>query len=159
MNKKGFTLVELIAVIAIIGIIALIATPNVVRLIDEGRKDKFIADAQEMISKAKYMIKLDKYKDNFTDESGCKVASYMDLGLNFKDDPDGNIYKYQGTKVKMCIEDNRNVYYVKTMSSGNNARGISDPSNNGWVKEECLKADNEESCNGSSKYDFIISIN
>ncbi|MGN0992587.1 MAG: type IV pilin protein, partial [Bacilli bacterium] len=30
MNKKGFTLIELIAVVVIMAIIALIATPNIV---------------------------------------------------------------------------------------------------------------------------------
>ncbi|MEI3529626.1 MAG: prepilin-type N-terminal cleavage/methylation domain-containing protein [Bacilli bacterium] len=38
-NKKGFTLVELLAVIAIIAIIGLIATPIVVQYVNEAKKD------------------------------------------------------------------------------------------------------------------------
>lgn len=37
MNKKGFTLVELLAVIVILAIIALIATPIILNVIDDAR--------------------------------------------------------------------------------------------------------------------------
>ena len=39
MNKKGFTLVELLAVIVILAIIALIATPIILGVIDNARKN------------------------------------------------------------------------------------------------------------------------
>ena len=45
MNKKGFTLVELLAVIVILAIIALIATPIVINVIGEARKG---ADARSV---------------------------------------------------------------------------------------------------------------
>ena len=37
-NKKGFTLVELLAVIVILAVIALIATPQVLGMIESARK-------------------------------------------------------------------------------------------------------------------------
>ena len=61
MNKKGFTLVELIAVVVIIGIISLLAAPNIVNLMDSSKKSEFVSDAKEFISRAKYMEKLEKY--------------------------------------------------------------------------------------------------
>ena len=39
MNKKGFTLIELLAVIVILAIIALIATPIILGIIDDARKE------------------------------------------------------------------------------------------------------------------------
>ena len=39
MNKKGFTLVELLAVIVILAIIALIATPIVINVVNESREN------------------------------------------------------------------------------------------------------------------------
>ena len=39
MNKKGFTLIELLAVIVILAIIALIATPIILGVIDNARKN------------------------------------------------------------------------------------------------------------------------
>ena len=61
MNKKGFTLVELIAVVVIMAIIAMIATPNIISLIDNGKRSDYIADAKTFITNAKYMEKLEKY--------------------------------------------------------------------------------------------------
>jgi prepilin-type N-terminal cleavage/methylation domain-containing protein len=37
MKKKGFTLVELLAVIVILAVIALIATPSVLKMIEQSR--------------------------------------------------------------------------------------------------------------------------
>ncbi len=39
MNKKGFTLVELLAVIVILAIIALIATPIIIGVVNDARKE------------------------------------------------------------------------------------------------------------------------
>ena len=106
MNKKGFTLVELIAVVVIIGIIAVIATPNIVNMIDNGKKDQFIADAKEMISKAKYQIKLDKYWENgvFETEGDCTVTNAEKLGFVNMTDADGNSYVLSECKVKCALK-------------------------------------------------------
>lgn len=66
MNKKGFTLIELIAVVVIMSIIAIIATPNIINMIDKGKKDQYITNAKEFISKATYMYKQDKYRNDTT---------------------------------------------------------------------------------------------
>ena len=42
MKKKGFTLVELLAIIVIIGIIALVATPILLKIIREAKKQAFL---------------------------------------------------------------------------------------------------------------------
>ena len=41
MNKKGFTLVELLAVIAILAILVIMALPAVLRMFNQARKDSF----------------------------------------------------------------------------------------------------------------------
>ena len=46
MNKKGFTLVELLAVIAILAILVLIALPNIVNMFTEAKKRTFVTEAQ-----------------------------------------------------------------------------------------------------------------
>ena len=66
MNKKGFNLIELIAVVVIMSIIAIIATPNIINMIDKGKKDQYITNAKEFISKATYMYKQDKYRNDTT---------------------------------------------------------------------------------------------
>ena len=56
MNKKGFTLTELLAVIAIISIISLIAIPNIVNISENIKKDNMLNDAKRFISLAKLMV-------------------------------------------------------------------------------------------------------
>ena len=41
-RKNGFTLIELLAVIVILAIIALIATPIILGIVDNARKDAFL---------------------------------------------------------------------------------------------------------------------
>lgn len=60
LNKKGFTLVELIVVIVIILILAAALIPNVVRYIGQARESRFQADAST------YLAELQGYEaENF----------------------------------------------------------------------------------------------
>ena len=52
--KKGFTLVELLAVITVLAIILVIAIPNIQRLINENKKDTFLINAKSIIKQIKY---------------------------------------------------------------------------------------------------------
>ena len=47
-NKKGFTLVELLAVIAILAVILLLIVPNIVDMFNNGKKDAFIRQVQSV---------------------------------------------------------------------------------------------------------------
>ena len=58
MNKKGFTLVELLATIAIIAIIATLAVPNIISMVSNGKTKSVISDAKEIIAQTKqYRVK------------------------------------------------------------------------------------------------------
>ena len=48
-NKKGFTLVELLAVIVVLAIIILIAMPSVMSAMDKARKNALYTEASEII--------------------------------------------------------------------------------------------------------------
>lgn len=48
LNKKGFTLVELLAVIAILGILMLLVMPNVLSMFTSGRKNTFVNQVQSV---------------------------------------------------------------------------------------------------------------
>ncbi len=55
-NRKGFTLVELLAVIAILAILVIIALPNVLKMFRQAKENTFVTELQEIIKTAE-----DKY--------------------------------------------------------------------------------------------------
>ncbi|MDU5080539.1 leucine-rich repeat protein [uncultured Tissierella sp.] len=60
MNKRGFTLVELIVVIAVIGILVLIATPKLIGYTQEAKKTNILNDIRVLENKIEeYLIKND----------------------------------------------------------------------------------------------------
>lgn len=67
-NKKGFTLVELLAVIVILGVLLLIAVPAVQNIISSSKKKSFESAAKLMIENAETAASLEKYSGdgNFT---------------------------------------------------------------------------------------------
>jgi prepilin-type N-terminal cleavage/methylation domain-containing protein len=60
MNKKGFTLVELLAVIAIMAILVVIAMPNVLEALNRAKRNSFIDDIYTLYNTAKTQYSLDK---------------------------------------------------------------------------------------------------
>ena len=52
MKKKGFTLVELLAVIAILAILVIIALPNVMSMFNNARKNSFSTEAARIMQVA-----------------------------------------------------------------------------------------------------------
>ncbi len=83
-NKKGFTLVELLAVIAILAIILLIAVPAILGVIDEARKNAF----KSATLAAFHSAELYKVTNDGEALSGCVKAgtenNYFNLS-NFAD--------------------------------------------------------------------------
>ena len=59
LNKKGFTLVELLAVIVILAIILLIAVPNIMGVVDGAKKDAYASSVMSIINAAELKIGLD----------------------------------------------------------------------------------------------------
>ena len=108
MNKKGFTLIELIAVVVIMSIIAVIATPNVINMMETGNNKKYISDASNFISKAKYMYKKEQYKDKFNtisiDSATAKQISLNDIvGITADETKDPHGYQYDLDNSKVTI--------------------------------------------------------
>ncbi len=110
MKKRGFTLVELLAVIVVIGVILVIVVPRVLKNIDEEKKSAFISSAKALIRKVEYDY-MDK--EDF-DYVALKTFNINDISMsNYDIDnstikmKDGDIYikligkeKFEGYK---CI--------------------------------------------------------
>ena len=99
-KKKGFTLVELLAVIVILALIALIATPIILNVINDAKKEAAKDSAYGYIEAIENAIIMNDFEedDNFLspDASGCYELKELDNKVNIK-----------GTKPK--IDDNAQV--------------------------------------------------
>lgn len=76
MKKNGFTLVELIAVLVILSIIGMLAAPNIINLMQTGKEGSFISDAEEMVSTATYMYKVQSTR-GFEESSFDEINQYQ----------------------------------------------------------------------------------
>ena len=57
MNKKGFTMIELLAVITLLGILTIIAIPSVRTLIEKGKKNYYATQRNQVELAAKEYLK------------------------------------------------------------------------------------------------------
>lgn len=126
MNKKGFTLIEVIVVIVLIALITVIAVPNVINMANKGQKKEIIVDAESIINDAKHKINLQKYESLRPKESNPAEIDVNILGTELDK-------TYKTKKLKIALENNEYVYYVhlenKTYCTSN------DESTCGYVKE------------------------
>jgi len=148
MNKKGFTLVELIIVIILIALVALLATPNVISMVQKGRDKEILNDAYNFLSDVKYKISLNKYSAYYPKNNGecteiCANSSLF--GIDLDKDTDGNSYDKNESCVKVFLDNGYYKYYIKLASlNGNNvySKGISSSKNKiAYVSEEDLSSD------------------
>ena len=107
MNKKGFTLVELLAVIAILALLVIIALPNVLKMFNQAKKDMFLTEAKTIykeISK-KYIsetMRGNKISIVSNDNNKLELES-NDLKYKVKLNNDGSIKKFEVSNENYCI--------------------------------------------------------
>ncbi len=112
MNKKGFTLVELLAVIVLVAILSGIAVPNIISTVNNSKKSTFLMDAKRMVSKAEYLLALNKSDRNDAASNG-KIYTFTALnekGEFQKDADDGDFN--DNTYVKVTKSGSSYVYCI-----------------------------------------------
>ena len=87
-NKKGFTLVELLAVIAILAILVIIALPNVINMYTKAQKEAFLTETKKVYSEAEK-----KYISS-------SISGNTNTIINSEDDSKLDM---TGEKLKYCI--------------------------------------------------------
>lgn len=133
INKKGFTLTELLAVIVILGIVLSLVIVNVIKLKNNSQKEQYIADAKTFIAdtKAKFKsIAYEEYVKKAKQEDGISAET---LGYNFNSSIG---YNLKETKIKIDTNDN---YLVKLCynDTNNNIKCLEYLSNK-FIKEQDL---------------------
>lgn len=133
INKKGFTLTELLAVIVILGIVLSLVIVNVIKLKNNSQKEQYIADAKTFIAdtKAKFKsIAYEEYVKKAKQEDGISAET---LGYKFNNSID---YDLKETKIKIDTNDN---YLVKLCynDTNNNIKCL-EYSSNKFIKEQDL---------------------
>lgn len=102
MKKKGFTLVELIAVIALLSIVMLLIVPNVANYLNSSKKTLFYDNVVNMFKSA--------------------TTTFM-----YQDDPTNTTFSNNGVKLDVDVESE----YVYTIKVNNYGEVISIDVNNG----------------------------
>lgn len=127
LNKKGFTLVELLVVLVILAVIMSIAIPSVTSSIERSKQKQKDAKIELIVSAAELFV--DRHKNTFTAGSDVTVKELIKEGLLTKEqakDPfnEGrtlcgtvkykvdNTYEWKDTSLSqsncVCITDNKN---------------------------------------------------
>ena len=107
MNKKGFTLVELLAVIAILAILVLVAVPNVLIMFNKAKKDSFLNDARNIYKEVTKKYISENMKGNnissISNDNNKLDMDTNDLKYNVKLDKKGNIKSFEVSNDTYCI--------------------------------------------------------
>ena len=106
-NRKGFTLVELLAVIAILAILVILALPNVMNMYVRAKKNTFLMEAQNMLKESTNKFIQDgisgtKTKTISNDKNPLNLTGEK-LKYNVKLDNKGNITDYTISNGNYCI--------------------------------------------------------
>ena len=120
MKKKGFTLVELIAVIALLSIIMLLIVPNVANYLNSSKKTLFYDNVVNMFKSA--------------------TTTFM-----YQDDPTNTTFSNNGVKLDVDVESE----YVYTIQVNNYGEVISIDVNNGVYSYNKSSSDINEGLNKS----------
>lgn len=107
MNKKGFTLVELLAVIVIIAIISMVAIPNTLSIIETSKKEHMLQDAKRLISQAKAKVNANIEIRN----TGNHTFYFEEIKVDINNDLDGKAYD-NSSFVKYYISDDMVKYCI-----------------------------------------------
>ncbi len=84
-NKKGFTLVELLAVIVVLAIIMVIAIPSVMDSMNKARKNSFKIYAQKVLNTANTQYQTDLLTTGSSSKTCYNLSELMKQGVgNYK---------------------------------------------------------------------------
>jgi type IV pilus assembly protein PilA len=117
-NQKGFTLLEVLAVVVILGIIASIIVPNIATVIENNKKDSYVATARNMIEQTRFSILIND--TSVSADSDYTLQELVTAGYiqPLPADPWGDTYDAANSVVTES-SGTFSIYLVSTDASGN----------------------------------------
>ena len=168
MNKKGFTLVELLAVIAILAILVIISLPNVIKLFNNAKKNTFLTEVKSLYNEASSKYITESMKGNKLSEINSSDSSKLDLNgdivYKIKLDSNGKVVSVAVKKGKYCITTNKDSSKVTISDIKEDCDGFSVLAN--WYDEckdkntlRCKMLSDNKTYDDSVKSEFVSSTN
>lgn len=116
MNKRAFTLIELLAVIIVLALILLITIPIVSNIIDDSRREAFRNNVINLFDAVKKLESEGKYKLDetgiFYNDSRLNLSNNPFTGGAIKLDDNGNAYSYKVTDGRYCALGNKKDFKI-----------------------------------------------
>ena len=85
MNKKGFTLIEVLAVLLILSVIALITTPIIINVIKDSKEKAFINDANSLVESIRTYQANNQYESVIVDYTNNINTDKLELDGDLPD--------------------------------------------------------------------------
>ena len=115
INKKGFTMIEILAVIMIIGILITIIVPSVTKYIHNSKKDNYKSSLKNMVSTVNDEVIYDQIYD-FDEETEYFIMPLVCVELEKGDSTKSTFGKYNPTYSFIIVEATENGYSYKVQS-------------------------------------------
>lgn len=155
MNRKGFTLIEILAVIIILGVIMTIAVPNVLSMVDRNKKDTVIEHAKMMATQAEYTIRKDTSIEYPTDNNAIILTlEYLNTN-DISESPYNTNYHKSRSFVAVVNETKNNIteykYYVHLVACGDD-----DCSSKNVKKNRGINLIDVDDLTGSARFNKVV---
>ena len=115
MKRKGFTLMELLAVIVVLGVIALIIVPNVIVVVQRSEKDAFEKSAYGILTAAKEYYQEKESEEDFTGKT-FNFEESVELELEGRKPTGGTVTVNAEGNVEIYVSDEK-YCAIKEMTS------------------------------------------
>lgn len=163
INKKGFTLVELLSVIVILGILATMAIMGVTKQVEKSRRKAMVEDAQTVVEAVREDIVSARVKPTIASD---EVSIYDFEAINklldnkLAESPYGSQYKYVSVALQkpILIEDGKKVKDTSTAKSYVLYVCLIDESGNGFDYKNSNTINDTDVTNGITTSCSVSSI-
>lgn len=118
INKKGFTLVELLAVVVILGVLLMIAVPSVTNIINSSRDKAFLSQAKLAVENVETSLSMASDSEKPTDSCDIPITS-IKLDRGSWDGYEGNV-----TVQKLPAADSDGKMYSVTINLSDGTRSV-----------------------------------